>query len=111
MASRWSDTATLIGLIQSSEQNENGFYEDPIETKSEVYCNKKSVGRSEFYRAQQNGIQADQIIQVYKDEYDGQPYVERDGTRYKVIRAYEIDNKEYVELTLSADNAEVEGVE
>ena len=106
--SRWSDEATLIGVSRETDaQDEDGFYDPATETETTVYCNIVSVGRSEFYRASQAGIQADLAIQVFELEYNGEKYVEIDGKRYFVVRAYKVPGKEYVELTLSADEPPV----
>ena len=98
----WNDTLTLIAAETTEETNENGFEIPEGEgQKRTVYANKKSVGISEFYKAQQSGYSADLKFDVYTDEYQGEPFAEYQGRRYKVLRTYESKNGETIELTLS----------
>ena len=48
----WRDIATLVGVKKTV--NENG-YKVEAEARREVFVNKKSATRSEFYAAKQAG--------------------------------------------------------
>ncbi|MDR2513748.1 MAG: hypothetical protein LBD02_00885 [Christensenellaceae bacterium] len=102
---RWSDEITLIGIVPPAEDdettNENGFTLSPEETQTTVYCNKKSVGYSEFYKAQQAGYSTELKFDMYTEEYSGQEYAEYSGKRYKILRTYVSKSGEFTELTLS----------
>ena len=51
---RWCEQITLIALADPSPRtNEHGFPADREETATTVFADKKSVGFSEFYKAQQ----------------------------------------------------------
>lgn len=99
---RWADEITLITQEAPPERvDENGFLNPLVETAVTVYGNKKSVGYSEFYRAAQAGYQTELKVDVYTEEYTGQPIAEVEGQRYKVLRTYTSKNGEITELTLS----------
>jgi len=101
---RWCDEITLITTIPPTEAtNENGFSNPETETRKTVFANKKSVGYSEFYKAQQAGFTAELKFDVFTEEYEGQTMAEYGGKRYKILRTY-VDPKtagEITELTLS----------
>lgn len=100
---KWSDVITLIKTVPPTEAtNANGFAQPPEDEPSRlVFCNKKSVGYSEFYKAQQAGYKAEVKIDLYTQDYEGETLVEFEGKRYKVLRTYESRNGEFIELTLS----------
>ena len=53
---RWGEQITLIALSEPSPRtNEHGFPVARTETATTVFADKKSVGFSEFYKAQQAG--------------------------------------------------------
>ncbi len=109
---KWSDIVTLIKTIPPTEAtNENGFAELPTEQSRSAFCNKKSVGYSEFYKSQQAGYKAELKIDVYSQDYEAEEIVEFGGKRYKVLRTYESRNGEFTELTLSdlAERSEADG--
>ena len=58
------------------------------ETKTEVYCNKKSISRAEFYNANSTGLKPSIVFVVNTFEYDGQKIVEFENQCYKVLRTY-----------------------
>lgn len=99
---KWSDVITLIKTVPPTEAtNENGFAQEPTEQSRSVFCNKKSVGYSEFYRSQQAGYKAELKVDIYLQDYQKEALVEFEGLRYKVLRTYESRNGEFIELTLS----------
>lgn len=97
----WADEITLIAQAEPEERlNSNGFPNDLTETPITVFCNKKSVGYSEFFKSQQAGIQVDFKVDVHTADYDGQQLAEFEGKRYQILKTYGIDD-DTVELTLS----------
>lgn len=64
----------------------------------EVWADKSSAGRTEFYRAQQSGIRVDTVFRVNSADYAGQLQVEHAGVIYDVVRAYAA-GPDYTELT------------
>lgn len=101
---RWADQITLIALTEKTPRtNEHGFPDDGDETATTVFADKKSVGYSEFYKAQQAGYTTEMKFDVHSFEYTGQRIVEypvSSGTRYRVLRTYLHGNGEFTELTL-----------
>jgi len=96
----YSDIITLIAMMQGKDAD--GFPAN-VEVPHEVYANKKSVTRSEFYSSMQAGIKATALFETRLCDYEecGNPTIlEHDGKRYKVERTYTKDN-ENVELTCS----------
>ena len=85
----FNDVAVLTEKIYSTTTTDE--YGDPVVTEntSQVFVAVKSVTRSEFYTAQTAGFDP-QIVFMLSDylEYQGQPYIEYNGTLYKVIRTY-----------------------
>lgn len=109
---RWSNIIALIKTIPPTEDtNENGFAELPTEQSRSVFCNKKSVGYSEFYRSQQAGFKAELKIDLHTQDYKGETLVEFEGKRYTVLRTYESKGGDFTELTLSdlSERGETDG--
>ncbi len=101
---RWGEQITLIALSDPSPStNEHGFPVARIETATTVFADKKSVGFSEFYKAQQAGYTTELKFDIHSFEYEEQQIVEypvSSGKRYRVLRTYTHGNGEFTELTL-----------
>lgn len=69
----------------------------PKDIETEVLCKIRSVGRTEFYQAQQAKLNPEIVFIVKAYEYSGQDTVKYQSERYKVIRTYQSDFEE-VEL-------------
>ena len=53
----WQDELTLIAETAAENRvNKNGFAVKPEESARTVFCNKKTVGYSEYFKSQQTGI-------------------------------------------------------
>lgn len=66
---------------------------------SEIYCCVKSVTRTEWASAAQNGKKAAYCMIVWADEYQGEPVAIYNGIRYGIYRTYQ-PNPEKIELYL-----------
>jgi SPP1 family predicted phage head-tail adaptor len=86
---------TLINQTYTEDEIGNQI---PAETESTILCGRKSVTRSEFYKAAVNDLKPEIVLVVHPYEYDGQAKVRFEGTPYKVIRTYEA-SLEDLELT------------
>jgi len=71
------------------------------DTRSTIFADMKVVGVTEYYQAQQVGDTAELKCEVYRDEFDGQKFVELGGKRYRVIRVGSAKNPDKITLTLS----------
>ena len=76
----------------------HGIFDPPEETPRMVYCQVRSIGGQEFYRAMENKLHPS-VMFVLSDaiEYEGEKIVlwtARDGVqrRYRVIRPYDKGN-------------------
>ena len=97
----WADEITLIALTEPTERvNSSGFPNNPTETKTVVFCNKKPVGYAEYFKSQQAGITVSFKVEVHTVDYEAQTMAEYDGKRYSILKTYEIDD-DTIELTLS----------
>lgn len=72
----------------------------PTNTKHEVFCERKSVTRSEFFNAGRNGLNPEYVFKVFKGDYMGERTCEYDGLTYAIYRTFEPDN-DYIELYVS----------
>lgn len=77
----------------------HGIFDPPQETMTEVFCQVESVSRTEFWRAQQAGLEPSYVLRLseYAD-YDGQKIVVFRGKRWRVLRTYVTDHA--IELTI-----------
>lgn len=109
----WRDTAILVKVEKTV--NENG-YKAEVETRREVFVNKKSATRSEFYAAKQAGDKIVLVLEVPGVDYEGETRVEFEGKPYEVVRAYtksgeifELNCKEAPEPVKEAQDGTGEG--
>lgn len=93
----WKDIAELIYVVKGKDAD--GFVTE-TETKVEVFVNKKSVSRTEYYKAMEVGMQPECIFEMYSEDYkltehmvSGKKryaeYIDHDGMRYTIGRTYE----------------------
>ena len=79
----------------------DGFPVRKEEEKRTVFCNRKSVGYSEYFKSQQTGKVVEAKCEVHKADYEGEDTVEdMDGKRFFVLKTYDIDD-DTIELTLT----------
>lgn len=96
------DRSDVIYLISETKtQNAFGGWTS-TEKKSEVFCDVKSVTRTEWFEAGRSGIAHPEYVFIMnRNEYDGEKIVEYDGKRYGVYRTYAAKN-ENLELYVEA---------
>ena len=93
--------ATLIAETTAENRvNKNGFAVKPEESTRTVFCNKKSVGYSEYFKSQQTGKLVEAKYEVHKADYGGEDVVEVNGRRYFVLKTYDTGT-DTIELTLT----------
>lgn len=99
-----ADVLTLI-----ADQQPRGAFETPVETTRKVFCNVRSVGMSEMYRALSEGLHPELIFDLSdRAEYKGEKVCLYSGLRYRIIRVYETAQR--VELTVERMTGYVEPV-
>lgn len=107
----WTDEITLIGVKEAAGEqrvNKNGFPELPEESSRTVFCNKKKVGYSEYFKSQQTGKVVEGKYEVHKVDYEGEDTAEIDGKRFFILKTYDID-EDTIELTLTDLRHKAEG--
>lgn len=61
----------------------------PVEAKRTVVCNDVGTSQSEWFNANQQGIQAERQVFLHDEaDYEGEERVEIDGIRMSVYRTY-----------------------
>jgi len=88
----WRDKAVLIR--EEKTVNANG-YKEINTTRREVFANKKSATRSEFYTAKQAGDKIALVLEVRGADYRGETLVEHGGRLYEVVRDYTRSGETY----------------
>lgn len=97
----WADELTLISQQQTGERiNAGGFENELQERERIVFCNKKKVGYSEYFKSQQTGKVVEAKCEVHKADYEGEDTAELEGRRFFVLKTYEIDD-DTIEITLT----------
>lgn len=94
----WGHMAILIAESPSTNGVGDTICE---ETRTEIFCNKKSIKRAEFYQAASSGFKPEVLLEIYNFDYNGEKKVEFENKVYQIIRTYEPDS-EIIELTLEA---------
>lgn len=85
-------TDTVIYLIAETHARNDFGADVTTETRRKVFCSLKSVGRSEFYAAEQIGLALDHVFITNPINYKGERIVEYQGDRYEVTRTYQPTN-------------------
>ena len=81
-----NDTISLVSMTKTTDTD---GYETTTETLTEVMCDSgNGVTRSEFYEAMKAGIKLTAAFEIWACDYGGQEYIEHNGKRYKVERAF-----------------------
>lgn len=93
--------ADVIELVAESPEA-RGVFDEATETTRQIYCDVRSVTRTEFYRAKEIGIEPTYIFVLSNyAEYNGEKTAIYNGTRYRIVRTYV--NGDSVELTVEED--------
>lgn len=68
----------------------SGGYATPsVKSSVEVWCDIKSLARSEFYSAMSAGQKCDIAFGVHAEDFSGQNSVLYNGEEYAIVRTYE----------------------
>jgi len=88
----------LISLLTSTYTVDSIGQRIPTETATQVWAHIKSVSRSEWFRAGEDGLKPSFVMVTNKANYNGQRTVEYAGKRYSVYRTYVGDDADNIEL-------------
>lgn len=92
----WNHTATLVKVTKATDDD---GYKTAATSRREVFVNKKSATRSEFYKAKETGHTIALVLEVHGVDYQGETRVEFEGKPYDLVRDY-YTSGEVVELNL-----------
>ncbi len=81
----WKDTAELVTITEAPDAE---GYKTRTEQRREVFVNKKSATRSEFYTAKQAGDKITLVLDVRGVDYQDETRLYHDGKPYEVVRTY-----------------------
>lgn len=96
------DRSDVIYLISKNPVQTNNYTWTNAETRTEVFCEVRSITQTEWFEAGRNGIDHPSFVFVMnRNEYSGQQIVEYEGQRYGVYRTYRGKN-ENLELYVEA---------
>ena len=82
----FSDLITLRAITNTPDAD--GYAVETV-TDVEVWANRKSVSRSEFYASNQAGINMTQAFEVHVEDWNNQTFVVDGVKAYKIERAYQ----------------------
>ena len=99
----------IANLIYTTETEDSDGYAIETDVKTEVFVNKKSVTRSEFYTAMQSGMRPSVVFELRIEDYELTKHivngkalfadkVEYDEAIYDILRTYS-KNESMIELT------------
>lgn len=88
----------VIGLVTDTPTFDKEGFKISNFTEREIFAGIKSVGRSEFYSAEQVGMTATVIFVINFEDYNKEQKIRHNDFFYKVIRDYKAE-EEVIELT------------
>ena len=78
----------VITLVAEAPKT-HGIFDKPQETGRQVFCQVNSVGRTEFWHAQEAGLRPTYVFRLSEmADYHGEKIVIYQGARYRVLRTY-----------------------
>ncbi|MFJ3389547.1 phage head closure protein [Lysinibacillus sp. NPDC086135] len=86
----------VVKLVGYTIEKDEMLQEVKVETKRELFCEKKSVGRYEFYIAGQQGTKPEYVFVVRLADYKNEDTLIYKGNKYSIYRSY--DKGEFIEL-------------
>lgn len=92
------DVLTLITTLPAT-RDENGVMRTKDERR-EVFCDRQSITRSEFFDAGRAGLNPEFMARVACVDYNGETVVQYRGKGYAVYRSYLPEGSDYIELYL-----------
>lgn len=95
----WDSIAYLVGVKVTVDD-----VGDRVETETftEIFCNELSIGQTEFYQAQANGLKAEIKLEINRFEYANETKVKYNDVIYKVLRTYS-KGEDVLEITLGGN--------
>ena len=89
---------TAFLVKQEETQDSMGIWQEPEETKQEIFVTVKSASRAEFFKAAQTGNRCDFVFLTSPLDYSGENIIEWNGRRYDIYRTYYDPTLDQMEL-------------
>lgn len=86
----------VIKLVGYTIEKDEMLQEIKTEYKRELFCERKSVGRYEFFIAGQQGTKPEYVFVVRLADYQNEDTLIYKGNKYSIYRSY--DKGEFIEL-------------
>ena len=96
------DRSNVVTLVMQKFKQDNIGQMIATETMHNVFCNVRSVSRSEFFAAGQIGLTPDYELTMFLYDYDGEKIAVFENNRYAVYRTYRNDS-DYITLYLQRE--------
>lgn len=87
------DRSNVIKLISQTYTRDSINQMIPVDTVRKVYCDVRSITRTEWFDAGRNGLQPIYVFTMFAPDYQGEKIVEFEGRRYGVYRTYRARNE------------------
>lgn len=85
-----NDTIKLVDVVVTEDADGYETFEEKL---TEVKCDSgNGVTRAEFYEAMKAGMELTAAFEMWACDYDGQKLIEHKGKRYKVERAFPMND-------------------
>ena len=82
------DRSNVIKLIKAVQtQDDYGVWRETL-TSRQVFCDVRSVNRSEFFEAGRSGLNPEFVFTVFFADYEDETLLEFDGKTYSIYRTY-----------------------
>lgn len=91
------DRSNVIKLIKEICTQDSIGQFVPVETSRQVYCDVRSITRTEWFEAGRNGMQPAFAFIMFGPDYEGEKIIEFNGKRYGIYRTY-IGRNDTIEL-------------
>lgn len=87
----------VIKLLKVQKVKDEYGVDRETYTAREVFCNVRSITRTEFFDAGRNGLNPEYEFTMFHADYEGEVLVEYNGLTYAVYRTYRQEG-DYIEL-------------
>lgn len=78
----------VLNLITETYTTDIYGNETSVETKKEVFCEVRSVSKTEYYSAGETGHRPVFRFDVFRYDYNNEKLAEYDGQKYYIYRVY-----------------------